>query len=154
MDYYSFQLIRPNDGFRGLNQYFALSKSSDEILSFSTNEIISLFDALDADASSEENWSHKLLPFQTIIASTLSPDGHYVMLLSINHGTIENPTISRHLYLLRLDDLSIREVEGLDPSSILVGVFGTDYPPVIEWNTDTMIFGTSEGIQAYQFEIE
>lgn len=44
----------------------------------------------------------------------------------------------------------MREVSGVDPSDILVGV--ADYPPVLEWNTDTILILTSSGIEAYRFQ--
>lgn len=153
--YYSFQLVRPDDDFLGLNQYHAISKSGNEILTYTANDIISLFDVFSNNTSDDEKATLKLnLPFQSILASAISPDGHYVMLLSSSYGTEDNPTSSYHLNVVNLDDLTIKNVTGIDPSDILFGTFGANYAPVIEWNTDTLIIGTSEGIQAYQFELE
>lgn len=153
--YYSFQLVSPADNLTGLNQYHALSKSGDEILTFTANEIVSLFDNISSNATDDEKTKFKFnLPFQEILASAISPDGHYVLLLSMNNGTEESSASSRHLYLVKLDDLSIKEVAGLEPSNIMAGKLGANYAPVIEWNTDILIIGTSGGIQAYQFEME
>lgn len=93
------------------------------------------------------------MPFQVILTATLSPDGYYVLLNTIDHGSRDNPVTNRHLYLVRLDDLVIKEVRGIDPASIQVGALGANYKPVIEWNTDTLIIGTTDGIQAYTFKL-
>lgn len=153
--YYSFQLFKPDEDVMRSNQYYALSKSGDKILTYTANEIISLFDDFNADASDAEKVKYKLgLPFQIILASTISPDGHYVMLLSSDYGTEDNPTSTYHLNIVSLDDLTVKEVTGIDPSDILFGTLGAKYAPVIEWNTDTLIIGTKDGILAYQFQSE
>ena len=48
---------------------------------------------------------------------------------------------------------AIKEVRGIDPASIQMGALGANFKPVIEWNTDTLIIGTTDGIQAYTFKL-
>ena len=153
--YYAFQRVRPDDGFAGLNQYYVISKESDQIQAYSAGEIYTLFGNRTDGANREGASTFNLdMPLQTILTSTLSPDGHYVLMNTIHHGSRDNPVTSRHLYLVRLDDLAIREVKGIDPSDIQVGTLGANYRPVIEWNTDTLIIGTTNGIQAYAFKFQ
>ena len=76
------------------------------------------------------------------------------MILSSGYRAKDNLTFTYHLNILCLDDLTIKEVTGIDPSDILFGTLGANYAPVIEWNTDTLIIGTKDGIQAYQFQPE
>lgn len=146
--YYSFQMVLPDEALQGINQYYALSKDNHEVLSFSAGDITSLFDPL---LTGRSDTSEPLLdlPFQTILASALSPDGHYLMVLGMSGGMSTSGAV--HLDLIRLDDLSVREVTGLDPRDIQFGT-GSNYAPVIEWNTDTLIIGTADGTRAYRFQ--
>lgn len=153
--YYAFQRIRPDDDWAGLNQYYTISKEGNNIQSYSAGEMNSLFESWTNGTSQEGASTFNLdMPFQVILTSVLSPDGHYVLLNTMNHGSRDNPETSRHLYLVRLDDLAIKEIWGIDPSAIQVGALGANYKPVIEWNTDTLIIGTSDGIQAYEFKLQ
>jgi len=146
---YAFQCIRPDDDFAGLNQYCAVSKESNQIQVCSADEIKALFGNR-TDAATD---AYLDMPFQRILTSVLSPDGHYVLLITENSGSRDNPEKSRHLYLVRLADLAIREIEGMEPYAIQVDI-SKNYPPVIEWNTDTLIIGTDDGIQAYEFKLQ
>lgn len=151
----AFQRVRPDDDFAGLNQYYAISKESNQIQEYSAEEISALFGEWQNGSTQEGVSTFNLdMPFQVILTSTLSPDGNYVLLNTLDHGSRDNPVTNRHLYLVRLDDLAIKEVKGIDPSDIQVGAIGANYKPVIEWNTDTLIIGTTDGIQAYQFKFQ
>ena len=79
----------------------------------------------------------------------LSPDGNYLLLNTISESLHEK---ARHLFLVRLDDFAMREVNGINPDEILVGSLGMKYAINIEWNCDTLIIGTKEGIKTYQFK--
>lgn len=153
--YYAFQCVRPDEDFAGLNQYYVISKESSQIQVYSAGEINALFENWTNGSSQEGVSTFNLdMPFQVILTSTLSPDGHYVLLNTMDHGSRDNPVTNRHLYLVRLDDLTLKEVKGIDPSDIQVGTLGANYKPVIEWNTDTLIIGTTDGIQAYEFKLQ
>lgn len=153
--YYAFQCVRPDDDWAGLNQYYTVSKEGNQIQSYSAGEINSLFENWTNGSTQEGVSTFNLdMPFQVILTSALSPDGHYVLLNTVNYGSRDIPETSRHLYLVRIDDLAIKEVWGIDPSAIQVGALGANYRPVIEWNTDTLIIGTSDGIQAFKFKLQ
>ena len=53
---------------------------------------------------------------------------------------------------MRLDDLAVRKVGGLDAGKILVGPLAGPYQINIEWNTEDLIIGTDDGIRTYRFE--
>ena len=55
------------------------------------------------------------------------------------------------LFLIRLEDMQIRKVSGLDAETIMVGAMGSKYAINIEWNTDELIIGTQDGIKTYEF---
>lgn len=46
----------------------------------------------------------------------------------------------------------MKEVRGIDPRSIIAGVSVASLLPMIEWNTDTLLIGTPDGVQAYRFQ--
>lgn len=152
--YYAFQRVRPDDDFAGMNQYYVISEESNQIQAYSAGELSSLFERRTNESDqTAAPFSSLDLPFQDICNFTLSPDGHYVLLYTVSDGPRENRATTRHLYLVRLDDLVIKEVRGIDPASIQAGAFAGKYRPVIEWNTDTLIVGTSDGPQAYTFRL-
>ena len=153
--YCAFQCVIPDIDFAGLNQYHVISKDSNQIQTYSAGEIASLIENWIIGSSQEDgSVLHQDIPFQEIMTSTLSPDGYYVLLNTVDHGSRDNPVTSRHLYLVRLDDLAIKEVLGIDPASIQAGAPDADYKPVIEWNNDTLIIGTKDGIKAYTFQFQ
>lgn len=150
---YAFQRVSPDEAFAGLNQYYTVSKGSPQIQACSADELRALFENWQNGASEPGTSAPFLdLPFQRILASVLSPDGHYVLLHTQDDGTRERPENSRHLYLVRLEDMAIREVAGIDPFSIAALGNRLSYQPVIEWHADTLIIGTEDGIQAYKFK--
>lgn len=138
--YCAFQRVRPDEDFAGLNQYHVISKGSNQIQFYHADELISLIDGCQ-DVSS--------LPFQGILFAVLSPDGQYVLL-----NTSDSSEMTRHLFLVRLEDLTMQEVHGIDPSEILIGDLASSYPPMVEWHTDTLIIGTQDGVRAYRFDLQ
>ena len=56
-----------------------------------------------------------------------------------------------HMYLIRLENLAMREVEGLKTSDIDWDDLNADYRHVIEWNSDRLIIGTADGIRVFRF---
>ena len=58
---------------------------------------------------------------------------------------------SRNLFLVRLEDMAIQKVSGLDAEKIMVSSLGMNYPMNIEWNTDELIIGTDDGIKTFEF---
>lgn len=148
-----FQCIRPEEGFAGLNQYHAISKADNQILTFTAEEFDAMSKEWDAALQSGTAESmYQAMSVQRTLNTVLSPDGHYALMLTVHDGTPENPAESKHLYLVRLDDLSIKEVAGIDPGVIPVGAPARNFRQLIEWNTDTLLIGTSDGVQAYRFQ--
>ncbi len=146
--WHAFQPVRPDEEFAGLGQYVTVSKEDGQLQAYSAKELYSLFkDLKEGSAFGLE------VPFQIILAAALSPDGRYLLLNTLDSGTGENTSEVKHLYLVRLEDLSIREVGGIDASLIQTGNAAVNYRPVIEWNTDTLIIGTANGTLAYRFRL-
>lgn len=146
----AFKCFDPDQGFQGIEKYYAVSKENNQIVTLSADEIRALVDE-NANASGMAGAPSltRSSPFHQIITLRMSPDGHYALLLTVHTGTPDDRHYTRHLYLVRLDDMAMREVSGVDPSDIRTD---GDYPPVIEWNTDTILICTSSGVEAYQFQ--
>ncbi len=89
-----------------------------------------------------------LYPYQTIINAVFSPGGNYLLLHTLSTSKEGR---SRNLFLVRLEDMQIRKVSGLDAEEIMVGALGLNYAINIEWNTDELIIGTKDGIKTFEF---
>ena len=149
---FAFQCVRVDENARGLNEYIYISKEDDQIHKMTAPELEALFEGWKSAPHEDGVTGIRLdMPFQAILTAVLSPDGHYLLLYTADFGTREAPETTRHLYLVRLDDLSMREVWGVDPADIQTGP-ASGYPPMIEWNTDALLIGTSDGVQAYRFQ--
>ena len=74
-----------------------------------------------------------------------SPDGQYALLL-VSHNAAYS------LLMLRLSDMALRTVEGIDASEILFDNQANEYPAVIDWNADTLTILTHSGLQLYRFD--
>ena len=143
----TFQLINPNTRFEGIDQFWCIRKETDEIEALSPEEFQASVDADVKDGQAASMLS-ALYPYQTIYNAVFSPDGNYLLLHTLD-DSVKGST--RNLFLLRLEDMALRKVSGLDAEKILVSVFGRNYPMNIEWNTDELIIGTDDGIRTFEF---
>ncbi len=135
----TFQLISPNQGFEGIDRFWCVRKGTDELVALSPEEFRASFDT---DVKSP------LYPYQTLLNTVFSPDGNYILLHTVNNAVNGR---SRNLFLVRLEDMSLLKVSGLEAEKILVGPLGMNYPMNIEWNTDELIIGTDDGIKTFVF---
>ena len=87
-----------------------------------------------------------LYPYQTLLNAVFSPDGNYLLL---HTSSTSKEARSRNLFLVRMADMEIRKVSGLDAEEIMVGAMGFSYAINIEWNTDELIIGTKDGIRTF-----
>ena len=125
----AFQLIRPEKNFDGIDRFWCIRKDTNEMVSISPEEYQ---ESIAADLQGREEGK----PMQ------LSP------LYAINNSKEGR---SRNLFLIRLDDMALRKVSGLNAEKIRVLTLGLDYPMNIEWNTDELIIGTDDGIKTFTF---
>jgi len=143
---FAFQLVNPNARFEGIDQFRCIRKDTDELVAVSPEEFRA---SVDEDPKDNKGSGLSLLyPYQTILNAVFSPDGRYLLLNT--SGDTANGR-SRNLFLVRLEDMSIRKVSGLDAEKIMVANPGRNYPISIEWNTDELIIGTDDGIRTYEF---
>lgn len=150
---YSFRVYRPGENFAGFDRCFCLSEEKDEVVSMTGAEFEATVKTAQEHDPEAEPKSRSLifgsLPCRGIEHAALSPDGNY--LLAVTSITREPTDIaSRELCLIRLSDLAVRRVDGLEARSVSIGYF--DYRKCIEWNTDTLVIATEDGIKTYQFE--
>lgn len=148
----AFQMINPANNFEGIDKFWCIKKDTNEIVVLSPEEYqASIMD----DAKEKEDATafslSVLYPYQTLINAAFSPDGNY-LLLHTSSTSVEGR--SRNLFLIRLEDMQIRKVSGLDAETIMVGAMGSKYAINIEWNTDELIIGTQDGIKTYEFAAE
>lgn len=151
---YAFQCVRPDEGFAGLNRYYVISKEFPQIQAYTAEELNALFETWEKGTDMKYASAFYVdMPFQAIQAFALSPDGRYALLHTKDYGTRDNPRPSEHLYLVSLEELALREVQGLDPAAVQATKPRKDYEPTIEWNADTLIIGTTDGTQAYELTL-
>ena len=142
----AFQLVNPTNGFEGLSNYWCIKKDTDEIVSLSPEEYQT---SIDTDARDQEKKVSLSLmyPYQTIINTVFSPDGNYLLLHTLSNSAKDK---SRNLFLVRLEDMGIKKISGLNAEEIMVGAMGSNYAINIEWNTDELIIGTKDGIKTFE----
>lgn len=140
---YAFQCIEADNEYAGLNRYIVISADRDELLVKDSDGIISDFEEMNSKIT-ETVKAGDVYPYHIIMSVKLSTDGHYLLLYTRKKDS------TRHLYLVRLDDLTLREIAGIDPENIYTGSQAS-YKPDIEWNGDTLLLVTDEGRVAYRF---
>ena len=147
--HYAFQCIKPDEAFSGLNQYIVVMKESDELKILNSAELNNVFEDMAQKAAvttEKQATADMILPFHAILSMKISPDGYYALLLTAEAGITAEATATRHLYLVRLSDMTMKKVSGVDPHSILAGSLGANYKPIMEWSADTILINTTEGI--------
>lgn len=144
----AFQIIQPDQGFIGIDRYLCLSKETEEIVSLSAQEYQASLDEDAGEKSIEDHYISPKYPYQTLANAVLSPDGNY-LLLSAHYFNQQGEWI-RNLYLVRLNDMAVERIRGIDPESVQ-RVQKTSYPIGIEWNTDELIINTKDGIKTFTF---
>ncbi len=144
----AFQIIAPENNFEGFERFLCITKDTNDVVSLTPEEYQA---AIDEDLNGKEaGVSPSLLfPYQTIINTILSPDGNYLLIHANNMG---KEGFIRSLFLVRIEDLTIKEIKGLNAEDILVGSMGLKYAINIEWNTDELIIGTKDGIKTFAFD--
>ena len=148
----AFQVLEPDGDLSGFNQYLSLEKATDRIVAMTAEEYENAIREDMERMAGQGNQQYAPgpdYPYRTILNVILSPDGHYALL---NTSGTSREGHSRDLFLVRLDDLAVRKVGGLDAGKILVGPLAGPYQINIEWNTEDLIIGTDDGIRTYRFE--
>ena len=151
---FGLQIFRPEEAYEGLDRYIFIGKEDGQAVIFTPEEYSSLQKALsealtEAKESEDEGavsqW-YQELPYQFIMNSVLSPDGQYLLLVT---KSIEIDSPAFHLLLLRLEDLSVREVSGVDP--VTLESQEIEFLKYMEWNTDQLVFRTMDGFRTFRF---
>lgn len=141
------QLINPTNDFEGIDKFWCIKKDSNELICLSPEEYQSSIDSDIQDKEQSANLS-LLYPYQSILHAVFSPDGNY-LLLNTSSTSVEGR--SRNLFLVRLEDMTIKPITGLNAEDINVGAMGANYAINIEWNTNELIIGTKDGIKTFTF---
>ena len=144
-----FQLVDPANNFEGIDKFWCIKKDTNEIAALTAEEYQASFntDSIRRDEKGNVVLTH--YPYQTILNTVFSPDGNYLLL---NTMSSSEEASTRNLFLVRLEDMEILPVTGLNADDILVGNLGLEYAINIEWNTDELIIGTTDGIKTFTFE--
>lgn len=138
-----FMVVKPDEEFVGLNQYYAIERENNQVVAVDVNNIEELLiQAVDKETS---KISMAAFPYYAIQKVLLSPDGFYALFLT------RNGQDDARLFIVGLDTLDVREVSGIDPLTIPVAAMAK-YSPIIEWNSNTLVIGTENGIEMFEFE--
>lgn len=136
-DGYCLHLFRPEEDMAGQEKFVVIPAGTGEAKVITAAQ-------LEEDVYATGGAS---LPYEIIYYARFSPDGNYVLLNTVRGA-------DRHLYMLRVSDLALREVRGVDAAGIQMGSFNTDYPQGIEWNGDTIFISMRDGVQAFTLKAE
>ena len=171
----AFQAILPEEDYRGIEQYICIETDTNEAMLLSAEEYLELMVQLPSDrpaaaveeaaeeddedaeeaveedsegTEEEDSETSPILDFpcQVILNSVLSPDGQYLLLYTKNH--IAYP-MNHKLLLVRLSDLTVRQIQGIDAEEIGAALGNELY---MEWNTDQLIIRMQDGVHSYQFK--
>ena len=134
-------VVRPDAGYAGLNEYHALPGDAQTAVSFTQDEYTAAMQQYLDEADGKIS-----VPYESIQAAALSPDGYYALLLTTGAEG------ERHLRLLQLETLEYREVQGADPAMIPLIASAASYPPLIEWNGDTLLILQGNQVETYSFD--
>lgn len=126
---------KPDEGLAGLNFLWAIRADPIQAVKLNTEEL---------QSSAGENAPDLNNCFR-IHEAEQSPDGRYALVLVSRNAEYS-------LLMLRLSDMALRTVEGIDASAILFDGRAKDYPAVIDWHADTLAILTRSGLQLYRFE--
>ena len=144
-DFFCFQVFCPEDGFEGLDRYLCMKKNADEIVVLTVEEYQTLIDETSAEtADADLAEAQADFPYCVILNSVLSPDGQYMLVHTLKTDSEEN---QYQLYLIRLEDLAVREVTGPDPEEIS-NISSLRY---MEWNTEQLIIYMKDGFKSFTF---
>ncbi len=144
----AFQLVKPESNFDGIDKFWCITKETNEIVSLSPDEFRESVLAVAEDKVGKAHFS-LVTPYQVIINAVFSPDGNYLLLHTLSRT--EEKTSSKNLFLIRLKDMTLQRVSGLEAEKIKVATAGMDLPMSIEWNTDELIIDTYDGIKTFEF---
>ena len=144
----AFQLVSPEKDFDGIDTIWCIGKDTNDLIALSPDAYRESLTADVQNRKEDASGLSPLYPYQTILNAVFSPDGRYLLLHTVSNSPEGR---SRNLFLVRLEDRTLRKVSGLDPEKIMVGSPGMNYPMNIEWNTEELIIGTDDGIKTFAF---
>lgn len=150
-DGYCLHLFRPDEDMAGQEKFVVIPAGTGEAKVITAAQLEE--DAYQANESARAvSASYGIqvsptLPYEIIYYARFSPDGNYVLLHTVSNRVF-------HLYMLRVSDLALREVQGVDAADVQTGSFNTDYPQGIEWNGDTIFISMRDGVQAFTLKAE
>ncbi len=160
--YYGFQAFLPDQDFEGLDRYLCIEAETNAVRSLTPEDYRMVYEKyVEAvrDPDNEEqihtNGSMSLFPYQLISEITLSPDGKY-LLLCTSDRTHDLSGGTWKLLLVRLEDLEVRNVTGINAEELMVnssGMYGAS-DELMEWNSDLLIMSmvsVTGGIRAFTF---
>ncbi len=151
----AFLVFRPGEN---TDRFLCITQDTHEIVNLSADEMEAAFAAAMREAKNPWGktvrvFDSRLLPYEKIDKAVFSPDGNYLLIKTFGSGKPgEEGYRSSRLFLVRLSDYTLREVQGVDADSIC---YSTLFPMRIEWNTEELILCTTDGtelsIKTYTF---
>lgn len=130
-------VARPDKDLEGLDNLWAIQAESLQAVQMTEDDI--------RNYPQEDDSKLDLNSLCRIMEVEQSPDGRYALLLVSYQSEYK-------LLMLRLSDMCLRLVEGIDASEIRVESAAKDFPPVIDWNADTLTIFTMDALEQYRFE--
>lgn len=133
---YALQCVRPDDGMAGLNEYVVFDAQSGQAQTVTAAELRQAVETYNAI-----EW-----PWANVFSAQLSPNGRYALVILPS----ERRPREAKMILMRLSDKAVVEVAGYEFGH--AKALEILYPPVIEWNGDTLILSTEDGPRTFRIE--
>ena len=137
--------------------FYCISREPHEVVTLSPDELQAAFEAATVEAKNAKGrtvtrFVPNLLPYEFIEKILFSPDGRYMLLKTIAYGDpAKDDARGTKLFLIRLSDMAIREITGLDAAQICYSRY---LPARIEWNTEELLISTEDGIRSFVLSAE
>ena len=129
-------VFKPDEDMEGFGEFWAFYNDDSGVRLLDGEDVLDLCKNPELARESADGG------LESVCGFCLSPDGNYAL---VAVGGKEH-----RLLLARLSDRETVEVQGIDSGQIMFGDRAQlIYPPVMEWNSDTIIMGMSDGIHTY-----
>lgn len=131
------QCFKPEEKFAGLGEFIGFDSKTYEAVTVTAEDVRAL----------AEDESPSMSPWCDIACIRLSPDGRYALVMLASPWKPADVA----LCLLRLEDKAVREISGVEPGANVLKM-SNQYPPMAEWNGDTLLLFSEDGPVMYWFE--
>ena len=136
---YALSVFQPDEAFEGLNRRWLLTSDTNELVPAPEGEeaVSGLFVQ---DESGFPVLRDEYLPLH---GARISPDGRFALVQAGRGEDIR-------LYLISLDEVTVRPVQGVGPMPAYNSALANGYRPGMEWHGEEILILTNDGLKSFR----